>query len=204
MRAAISGRPGDARSKGEATLLKINIPNSNSDSDSIDIEDMLEFKDAEIFVGQKYVLEYINDNDNGNSNSMDKIKKEFKKAYSPINYGFKVEKEWEEYRNGKEYGQVDSNEKQYVDALKKYGTTFMIASLVFKNNGYKNDDFTEWSNPKDETLVKDFKEIIDEFVTFCKNKKESSLDSNTFKNNELFKNFSDVLKEGSEKRKAKS
>lgn len=174
-------KPGQARSKGAKTFLKTINDNNGK----------LEFATKEIFVENF---------DDENS----KIVELFNKIYKPTNFAIKLSRFYsskvkfiEEYLSSDASEEKDRKNKLVILRNGKY---FFVSYVVYVLNKRTTEDFTYFNADKwnDDKIYECIKKFINSYYETISDK-DTILDSNNFKNEELYEVFKSYNEKGQSK-----
>lgn len=162
VRAYLQNQPGSSRSMSYATLLRLekSSPESGSDANAQSL-DNVEKTVPRLSETGTFVSGLQDPWDDGN---VDEFKNEFLKYYSPVNFAMSMKKYLEDttIHEGKsktnfimlidsycsEKEEIIQNERELLDSFAKYGTLFMVATVIHYLNKEVNQnipyDFSDW------------------------------------------------------------
>jgi AIPR protein. len=157
-----------------------------------------------------------------NVEDVDSLTDEFLKSYSPVNFAMKLA----DYLDGnKKYKKIidtlnSKYDKQFdaeLSSFSKYGNLVMLAAIIHLINDFKAD-FTDWKYSdiawgstaegneltEDELteaeLEKKVKKVLEAFIATCSERTDRNfIDSNEWKNDDIFNFIMDHLKKSEEK-----
>ncbi len=161
--AYLEQNPGQARSQGRATLIKI----ENND------------KNRYSFKSDAFKIEF--------STSSDSTIKNLYKYYKPVNLAIYLSDKYQSNAEAIKNGISDKELRVVIN----YGKWFFIAYIIYVLNYENNKDFTKFEfeypeNTKDiNDCIKEFSEIYADSIK----ENGGEFDSNTFKNSILYENF---------------
>lgn len=168
-KAYLAQTPGNARSTGKKTILKIETTKRG-----------YEFKDKDIFKQDNI------------ENEADMINT-YNRYYKPVNFALELEKY---YSHRAKYLKKNIDDAEDIINKKKiatinYGKWHFIAYLIFALNGCKSDDYSNFSISLSDISDQTKDDIIEEFIEmFVKSTTDfHEIDSNDFKTQTLYDNF---------------
>ena len=152
-----------------------------------------------------------------NVEDVDSLTNEFLKSYSPVNFAMKLA----DYLEGnKKYKKIidtlnSKYDKQFdaeLSSFSKYGDLVMLAAIIHLINGFK-DDFTGWkysdialgskvegNELKEAELEKKVEKVLEAFILTCSEQTDRDfIDSNEWKNDDIFDFIMERLKKSEEK-----
>lgn len=152
-----------------------------------------------------------------NVEDVDSLTNEFLKSYSPVNFAMKLANYLDENKNYEAIVEKtkEDNDGKFDDALSslfKYGDLVMLAAIIHLINDFK-DDFTDWKYSDiawgskaegneltedeltEDELEKKVKKVLEAFISTCSERTDRNfIDSNEWKNDDIFKFIKDHLK----------